>query len=213
MSEPWSAAKLDLPLVAPVASAAARFRAFDRWPVVADLNDRLGALVTPFRFIAVKPKRRRQANAPAYDELIVRHRQVPTRERNWHDFANALVWASFPKTKAALHAWQLDERIAHGARPNRSRASDLLTLFDEAGAVVETNRALVHPLELRSELVASGVRVTVFGHAVYEHVVRGVSETVAAALVIPPAADLDAELAARLASREPLNFGRVALGH
>jgi len=63
---------------------------------------------------------------------------VPTRADNWHDLLNALVWLTFPKTKAVLNARHyhalMDER-AEG-RTKRGAVRDVNTLFDESGVIV-----------------------------------------------------------------------------
>jgi hypothetical protein len=103
--------------------------------------------------------------ARLYDARIVRDRCVPTRPRSWHDFLNALVWATFPRAKRALHERQhraLAERIPAGATTlpsTRSREHDALALIDEGGVVLlEDGRAK---------------ETVVFGHAVYEGLVLG----------------------------------------
>ena len=126
------------------------------------------------------------------------------------DFLNALVWASFPKTKAALHARQHEERLAHGPGGNRSRASDRLTCFDEGGVFVESALP-VGPTVYRLELEERGDRVGVFGHAIYEHALRSARVTQGAALVVAPSNDLDGALARVLAARDVPEFGRVRL--
>jgi hypothetical protein len=149
---------------------------------------------------ARKPRRARRQTAPesAYDARILRG-EVPTRPRSWHDFLNALVWATFPTSKRAVHTLQasLLERArlpGSGALPNaRARAHDALALLDEGGMLV---------------LTAGGEAVTLgFGHALYEALVRGWPPVTASALSfelsrLPPpseaAAVADALLAARL---------------
>jgi hypothetical protein len=124
-----------------------------------------------------------------YDARITLAREVPTRERNWHDLLNMLCFATFPHSKLALHGRQyarLAERIGDECAqlPNRrTKEQDALTLFDEGGVVlaVEAEAALqlqaAEPgdrdaLSLQlSE--ARKLRVVPFGHALYEHMVEG----------------------------------------
>jgi hypothetical protein len=217
LSERWTALP-EHQLFAPIAEASRAFAAFDRWPAVFDLNRLLGAAIAPFRFVVMRP---RSAPRASYDASIVLDRAIPTREENWHDFFNALVWASFPRTKAALHARQYDERLAHGPGNNRSRTSDLLTCLDEGGAILESawepapcdaglgTRGT--PIPTHDELTARGDRVSVFGHATYEHLLRDARVTATAAMVVRPARDLDREVAAAIDARGPLRFGRIRL--
>ena len=64
--------------------------------------------------------------------------EVPTRADNWHDQFNALVWLSFPKTKAVLNARHyhalMDERAS--GKAGRGAVRDVNTLFDESGVIV-----------------------------------------------------------------------------
>lgn len=142
----------------PIAPAARRFAEHTDFPDPAEL------CAPGVTFVAAhKPRRRRQgARGEGYDERVVRG-EVPTRPRSWHDFLNALVWATFPQSKHRLHALQAAalRRAAAGARtlPNaRTRAQDALALLDEGGVL---------------ELTAEGESLLLgFGHALYEGLVR-----------------------------------------
>lgn len=205
--ERWEPSFYERALFAPIAGAARRFRDLDRWPRLDELNRELGALVAPYQFV---PMPDRRTNRTSYDASIVRDGAIRTREANWHDFLNALVWATFPKTKAALHARQYDERLAHGPGGNRSRASDRLTCFDEGGIFVESELP-VDAMVYRSELEERGDRIGIFGHAIYEHVLRSAHVTQGAALVVRRSNDLDGTLARVLAADAVPDFGRVRL--
>jgi hypothetical protein len=159
----------------PIAGAARTFAGCTDWPdadaLTAALSARAGV-----RFVAAAPRPRRAKSPaearPIYDASIVRERCVPTRARSWHDLLNALVWATFPRAKAALHERQLralEARIVPGATrlpPTRSREHDALALLDEGGVVV----------------LSPGVSI-VFGHALYEGLVLGVRAMIARAVV------------------------------
>jgi hypothetical protein len=155
----------------PLAPAASSFSGEDDWPAVETYGRVFpDPTTTPVRFEAAPPPRgRRRATAldpqRLYDARITRDRCVPTRPRSWHDFLNALVWATFPRAKLALHQRQhraLVDRIPAGARTlpaTRSREHDTLALIDEGGVVVlDDGRA--------REMV-------LFGHALYEGLVLG----------------------------------------
>jgi hypothetical protein len=164
----------------PLAAAASTFSDERDWPPVEAYGRAfLDPTTPPVRFEAAPPARgRRRATAidpeRLYDARITRERCVPTRPRSWHDFLNALVWATFPRAKLALHQRQLRalvERIAPGAHTlpaTRSREHDALALIDEGGVVVlDDGRA----------------RETVlFGHALYEGLVLGRGAMTACAL-------------------------------
>jgi hypothetical protein len=146
------------------------------FPPVGDLT-RVFACEPPVRFVVAAPPRRRAAPLDPralYDARITLEGVVPTRERSWHDFMNALVWGTFPRAKRALHARQhaaIAARIAPGARtlpPARTRELDALALLDEGGVVLIDGEA------------------TIFGHAIYESLALGVAPAVVAAIVVDP---------------------------
>ena len=161
-----------------------------------------GADVPALRFAPYLKRTRKLRKVPIdiealYDGSITARREVPTREADWHDLFNALVFASFPKSKHALHAnqfAQLRQRVAHDARKlpgARSREQDALTLFDEGGCLVAGDRsslATLPPFEpsillsaqqddfyaaLRAGISARKLVVAPFGHALFEHKVAG----------------------------------------
>lgn len=106
--------------------------------------------------------------------------EVPTRANNWHDLLNALVWLTFPKTKAILnarHYHALLEERAEG-RTGRGAVRDVNTLFDESGVIVVYADADLSTLlrdfqwrELfwqRRAQVRAGMGFYLFGHGLYE---------------------------------------------
>jgi hypothetical protein len=64
--------------------------------------------------------------------------EVQMRAHNWHDLLNALVWLTFPKTKAVLNARHFHALIEEQASGNTRRGTvrDVNTLFDESGVIV-----------------------------------------------------------------------------
>ncbi len=154
----------------------------------------------PIRFIEAVPARRRREAVDArtlYDGRVTIEGVVPTRARCWHDFMNALVWATFPRAKRALHARQhraIATRLAPGARtlPPRSPELDALALLDEGGiAVLTPDAERMHaalstrqPGALREHVAAGDAVAVIFGHAIYESLALGVTPAVAAAIVI-----------------------------
>lgn len=68
--------------------------------------------------------------------------EVPTRANNWHDLFNALVWLTFPKSKAAINARHyralMNENVAKevGSSSERGAVRDVITLLDESGVIV-----------------------------------------------------------------------------
>jgi hypothetical protein len=78
--------------------------------------------------------------ASAYETQIFASGIVPTRPNNIHDLFNALVWLSFPHTKAAINSRHIAAYAENAAGRNRGPVQDALTLFDECGVVVASDR-------------------------------------------------------------------------
>jgi len=134
-----------------------------------------------------------------YEARIAERGELATRERNPHDLFNALVWLRHPQLKHALNTRQVAD-IARVGPKQRTRGQCALTHFDEAGAIVWLADASLLPLWDthdwpalfldRSASWGESIAVTVFGHALVEHVWNGNDLPVAKALVaqLPDAA-------------------------
>ena len=132
-----------------------------------DLRTESGQAV---RFVAPTP-----SDTP-YELRVFNTGCVETRPASRHDFFNAVAWLAFPRTKArinAMHAAQIPKE--NGVR---GRLRDLLTLFDEGGAIVQCADpelvGLVRKFRwkelfwTRREQTRRAMRVLVLGHAVLE---------------------------------------------
>ncbi|MDH2915518.1 MAG: DUF3025 domain-containing protein [Gallionella sp.] len=113
--------------------------------------------------------------------------EVPTREHNWHDLLNALVWLTFPKAKAAINARhfqafnevQTDDPHTHS---QRGSVRDAITLLDESGVIVPyADKELAELLQnfqwkelfwQYREQVRSGMGFYLFGHGLYEKAIK-----------------------------------------
>jgi hypothetical protein len=126
--------------------------------------------------------------ASMYDARIAREGCVPTRPGSWHDLMNALVWATFPLAKRALHERQhrLVVPAAPGESARRPRELDALALLDEGGVVVlasagsldeagggDGERGERGERALEEAIAAGDATAFVFGHAIYEGLVLG----------------------------------------
>jgi hypothetical protein len=98
--------------------------------------------------------RKRQEDKTPYDTRIVLDGVVPTRAGSWHDLLNACVWATFPKTKLAIHRRQ-HALVVPGA-PRRTPEQDAIAMVDEGGI-----------------LLLQGAEALVVGHAIFESFVEG----------------------------------------
>lgn len=152
-----------------VAGAASAFADREGWPTPEEYLLAFRGRAAPVRFEHDRPRKRPRGQPidldTLYDARILRG-AVPTRAGNWHDFLNALVWATFPRAKLALHRRQnelIRAWIPPGAvaLPNaRMPAQDTIALLDEGGIL----------------LLQDGereVRVP-FGHGFLEGIVLGV---------------------------------------
>ncbi len=123
-----------------------------------------------------------------YETRVYARGKVLTRSRNWHDLFNALVWITFPRSKAAINRYHYREMLARQGEGLRgtSRAEggsrgtprDVLTLFDEGGVIVASGEPELGALlrgfkwkelfwQRRGEVIES-MRFYVFGHSIYE---------------------------------------------
>lgn len=199
-----------------------------QWPGLGDLNALAAGLGNargkPLRFVAAEASR----SAREYESRIAWRGEIATRERNWHDFFNALCWLAFPAAKGTIsqmHEQLLAERGECEAR-QRSKERDVLTLFDEGGMVIASADERLSGLlrgfrwrELfvacRAEVIAS-MRFFLFGHALLEKALAPHLGVTARAVVLPadeaflraPGAEqvgaLDRHLARWLAERDNL---------
>ena len=151
----------------------------DHFPTLAELN-RLCAereVVSgggePLEFVPQEAK-----TGEPYEKRVFAYGKVLTRNRNWHDLFNALVWITFPKTKAAINRHHYREMQAREGGEARGAVRDALTLFDESGVIIASSDADLTELltgfqwkELfwnRRADVGRSMRFHLFGHALYE---------------------------------------------
>jgi hypothetical protein len=161
------------------------------WPDIAALNSLARDANAP-RFVSQTPQL--LADGLHYEQRILAHGQIATRERNWHDLLNALVWLRFPQLKQALNARQVAE-IGKVGPKQRTRVQCALTHFDEGGIVVLLrDPALLeawdahdwHTLFWRERGAWNDGRIeaVVFGHALLEHSLLPTQLLVGKALVL-----------------------------
>jgi hypothetical protein len=133
-------------LFAPIRDLALRFAGDATFPSPERIDEVLRDRV-PIRFL-----RATQQDKRLYDDRIVNDGAVSTRDGSWHDFLNALVWATFPLAKSALHRRQ--HGIVVPGAPKRTPEGDALAMLDEGGVFLLPRRV-------------------VFGHAIFESLVLG----------------------------------------
>ena len=157
----------------------------------------------PVRFVPPGEKR------AGYELRVHQTGEIQTRPDNLHDWFNALCWLAFPRTKARINAMHAAEIPREGGR--RGRLRDLLTIYDEGGAIVlcadeELNR-LVREFRWRElfwrerERVRQAMRFVVLGHAVLEQALKPWPGITCKTLFARPREDPDQAAAAWLADR------------
>jgi hypothetical protein len=139
------------------------------------------------------------ASDPYYEIALYETGRVATRPGNLHDWFNALAWLAFPATKARINAMHA-AAIPH-ERGRRGRLRDLLTLFDEGGAIVACSDARLEAL-LRAHrwkaalwghraTVRQSLRFLVLGHAVLEKSLDPWPGITCKAVFVPAEGDAD----------------------
>ncbi len=163
----------------PLFDGVSRFRSWmatDDWPTLAQLNAEMPLADKSF----VVQDHSLLDDGLHYEARIAGRHAIATRERNWHDLFNAMIWCRYPAIKQALNVQQCAHIATMGAA-RRNRAQYALTQFDEAGAIVCVRDPALLALWDRHDWTAlfhghagswrSGdIRITaVIGHALLEH--------------------------------------------
>ena len=153
-----------------------------------------------------------------YEVRVFETGRVETRADSLHDFFNALAWLAFPRTKARINAMHAAE-IPREKEGRRGPLRDLLTVFDEGGALVHCDDpALVSLFDTfqwrrlfwdNRGAVQADMRLTVFGHAVLEKALEPWPGITCKAIVVPWAAQPDSAALAWLERLAPSASPRV----
>ncbi len=174
------------PIFEPFNSLQENINKFASWPSIDDfelLKQATGRRITsrsgqPLNFVPQATSAHEFTQQ--YEPRIFLHGEIQTRNNNWHDFFNALVWMTFPQTKAVLNQIHFNElQLAlQNNQKQRSLWRDAATLFDESGVVVVcSQKDLIDLLKNHEwkqlfweqrEAVLSTMRFFVFGHGLYE---------------------------------------------
>jgi hypothetical protein len=169
------------------------------------------------------PPPARAQSAIEFERRVVEHNELVIRPNSLHDLLNALVWLTFPCTKRAIS----EAHVALGVNSDgktRPRRRDVLTVFDESGMIVlserddlrEMNRSHQwHELFVtrRADFI-DHTRAILFGHGAMEQLGQQLPQVhrglTVKALWLPlpvntPVADVDHHLAQRVRANERLN--------
>ena len=151
----------------------------ERWPQIAELQrmlDHAGVRTASGLALRVLPPGL-SPRGSNYERCVYERGELETREDNWHDLFNVLMWLAFPRAKAALNARHCASVVA-GTNGGRGPVRDTLTLFDESGVIaVSADGELLRLIErfewhalfwMHRHEVIRDMRFIVFGHALYE---------------------------------------------
>ena len=166
----------------------------EHWPSVESLNlaeEKLIHAYTGMPLVFEKQTAELVLDGMHYEQRIYQLGQIATRQDNWHDLFNAMMWLKYPRIKSALNTRQWSDVERHGLK-TRTPGQCAMTLFDEAGAFVAMPADMLecwkrhdwHGLFIEhAESWRSGkARVAVFGHALLDHAL--VTETLLVAKCI-----------------------------
>lgn len=143
------------------------------------------------------------ASDPYYEVQLYETGRVQTRADNKHDLFNALAWLAFPQTKARINAMHAAEIPREGGK--RGRLRDMLTIFDEGGAIVACGAVvadLVRRAQWRELFVERhrDFRIVVVGHAVLEQALSPHPGITCKVIFADPSRSLDPQAAHWLAT-------------
>jgi hypothetical protein len=177
------------PIFSPLSYWAEKFSGFkEGWPGLDDYQAILSAAPEPILTQKGKVlKIVQQEGKPGhftehYAPRIYLTGEIQTRTENWHDFFQFLTWFMFPKTKAVINAIhipaaqsRIEKEIDLG---RRSPIENMLSLFDEGGAVIlcsdDSLLQLIRDFKWkelfwqRRDELQSKLKLITFGHALYE---------------------------------------------
>lgn len=135
----------------------------------------------PLKFVPQEPGK--SGFESQYEPRCYTKGEVQTRVNNWHDCFNALVWLTYPKSKAAINARHFQalnnqsKQIDNGSS-QRGKVRDMATLFDESGVVIACAEAefanLVRTFQwkelfwTRRRQLSRVMEIHIFGHGLYE---------------------------------------------
>lgn len=176
------------PIFEPLLNWAQDFSDFQNWPGLKDYQELLSRQPNSITSRSGKPLSIvKQDGKPGhfsehYAPRIFFSGEIQTREQNWHDFFQFLTWMMFPRTKSvinSIHIPAAEQRIKSGEDlGKRSPVENMLSLFDEGGAVILSSDLSLLQLirdfewktlfwERRAEL-KNKLSLVTFGHALYE---------------------------------------------
>ncbi len=152
-----------------------------------------------------------------YEPRVYLAGEVQTRMQNWHDLFNALVWITFPRTKATLNQLHYHALLQqrNGEKVQRGALRDAATLLDESGVIVVSSDAglvkLLQDFEWKKlfwrkrESVCAHMKFFLFGHGLYEKALKPYTGMTGKGIILPVEQDyFSRPLAAQLAAADSM---------
>lgn len=171
---------------------AENFKHHNHWPGLLELENLFSQYKLPIKPVP-------QSNKPTafeeyYEPRVFLKGELQTRTENWHDFFNAMIWLSFPKTKTTLNQLHYHAAKNRERSSNRSALENAITLFDECGIVIIADNNELLDLIRNHEWKAlfinhrhdfgKHIQCHIFGHAMYEKALSPYIGMTAQALLI-----------------------------
>ena len=160
----------------PLRAVARPFTEKSDWPTLTEV-----AAQFAIRNIAIKPVPqggKPECNEEKYESRIYLAGELQTRDHNWHDFFNGLIWLQFPKTKTILNRLHYESALARAGKTNRGPLENVIAMFDESGAIIISSRTDLlqmirdhawHELFVENRAAfGQDIFCLLFGHALYE---------------------------------------------
>jgi len=176
------------------------------WPSIESLNSSSATLVHAYTGMPLTFERQTPelvADGMHYEQRIYQTGKIATRENNWHDLFNAMMWLKYPRIKSALNSRQWNDVRLNGLK-TRTPGQCAMTLFDEAGAIVTMPDEMLECWKLHdwhglfiehADAWRSGrAAVAVFGHALLDHALVTETLLVAKCIVLEDKTDLPSSL-------------------
>ncbi|KQP14405.1 hypothetical protein ASF43_14765 [Pseudorhodoferax sp. Leaf267] len=153
---------------------------------------------------ALLPRFAAQASLPPgtpYESHVFATGTVPMRD-HVHDFFNGLAWLQFPATKRRLNALHAQAIAASNPAAPRGRLRDVLTVFDENGALLLAPAFMWDALRARDwqalflthRAAWSQARLVLFGHGLLEKLLAPRKPITAHVLPAPQALESIAQI-------------------
>jgi len=164
------------PIIKQLASVTRYFSQMKNWPTINEykkLFEREKIMVKP-----VAQAKNIMSYEDQYEPRIYLKNELQTRTENWHDFFNALIWLSFPKTKKVLNKLHFSQSSISNIKGKRSLLENRITQFDECGAIIissdEKLLNLIRQHQWKTLFINhrdhfdKNIQCIVFGHAIFE---------------------------------------------